>query len=198
MTSDGPRSICVFCASSRGRDERLLAAAHDFGRLLASRGQRLVYGGGRVGLMGALADGALAGGGEVVGVIPEAMVGRELAHEGITDLRVVESMHERKATMAELADAFVALPGGIGTLEELFEIWTWGQLGLHRKPCGLLDLDGYYAQLLAFLGHAEASGFIGADTMRLLVVERDPERLLAELASRHVPPAPRLLDRAAT
>jgi uncharacterized protein (TIGR00730 family) len=198
MTSDGPRSICVFCASSRGRDERLLAAAHDFGRLLASRGQRLVYGGGRVGLMGALADGALAGGGEVVGVIPEAMVGRELAHEGITDLRVVESMHERKATMAELADAFVALPGGIGTLEELFEIWTWGQLGLHRKPCGLLDLDGYYAQLLAFLGHAEASGFIGADTMRLLVVERDAERLLAELASRHVPPAPRLLDRAAT
>ena len=198
MTSDGPRSICVFCASSRGRDERLLAAAHDFGRLLASRGQRLVYGGGRVGLMGALADGALAGGGEVVGVIPEAMVGRELAHEGITDLRVVDSMHERKATMAELADAFVALPGGIGTLEELFEIWTWGQLGLHRKPCGLLDLDGYYAQLLAFLGHAEASGFIGADTMRLLVVERDPERLLAELASRHVPPAPRLLDRAAT
>ncbi len=198
MTSDGPRSICVFCASSRGRDERLLAAAHDFGRLLASRGQRLVYGGGRVGLMGALADGALAGGGEVVGVIPEAMVGRELAHSGIPDLRVVASMHERKATMADLADAFVALPGGIGTLEELFEIWTWGQLGLHRKPCGLLDLDGYYAQLLAFLAHAEASGFIGADTMRLLVVERDPERLLAELASRHLPPAPRLLDRADT
>ncbi|HET9766272.1 MAG TPA: TIGR00730 family Rossman fold protein, partial [Thermoanaerobaculia bacterium] len=178
MTNPGPRSICVFCASSRGRDERLLAAAHDFGRLLASRGQRLVYGGGRVGLMGALADGALAGGGEVVGVIPEAMVGRELAHSGVPDLRIVGSMHERKATMAELADAFVALPGGIGTLEELFEIWTWGQLGLHRKPSGLLDLDGYYAQLLAFLGHAEASGFIGADTMRLLVVERDPERLL--------------------
>jgi uncharacterized protein (TIGR00730 family) len=198
MTSGGPRSICVFCASSRGRDERLLGAAHDFGRLLAGRGQRLVYGGGRVGLMGALADGALAGGGEVVGVIPEAMVGCELAHSGIPDLRVVGSMHERKATMAELADAFVALPGGIGTLEELFEIWTWGQLGLHRKPCGLLDLDGYYTQLLAFLGHAEASGFIGAETMRLLVVERDPERLLEELARRHVPPAPRLLERADT
>ena len=196
--SRGPRSICVFCASSRGRDEGLLDAAHAFGRLLASRGQRLVYGGGRVGLMGAVADGALAAGGEVVGVIPEMMVGRELAHEGVTELRVVGSMHERKATMADLADAFVALPGGIGTLEELFEIWTWGQLGLHRKPCGLLDLGGYYSRLLDFLAHAHESGFIGADTMRLLVVERDPQRLLEELATRHLPALPRQLDRAST
>jgi len=196
--SGGPRSICVFCASSRGRDERYLDAAHAFGRLLAKRGQRLVYGGGRVGLMGALADGALAGGGEVIGVIPEMMVGRELAHEGIGDLRVVGSMHERKATMADLADAFVALPGGIGTLEELFEVWTWGQLGLHRKPCGVLDVGGYYSRLLDFLAHAHDSGFIGGDTMKLLVVERDPERLLDELASRHLPAVPRQLDRAST
>jgi uncharacterized protein (TIGR00730 family) len=192
------RSVCVFCGSSPGRDARYLAAAGAFGALLADRGHRLVYGGGRVGLMGALADGALARGGDVVGVIPEMMVGRELAHPRLGELRVVGSMHERKATMADLADGFVALPGGIGTLEELFEVWTWGQLGLHRKPCGLLDVDGYYSGLLEFLGHAESSGFIGGDTMRLLVVERDGETLLDSLARRPLPAMPRHLDRERT
>src|SRR5581483_9836985 len=141
-------SLAVFCGSSSGNDPRHAEGARDFGRLLAEHGIAIVYGGGRVGLMGALADAALAAGGRVVGVIPEALVARELAHPGLSELRVVASMHERKATMAELADAFVALPGGIGTLEELFEVWTWGQLGLHRKACGLLDLHGYYTSLL--------------------------------------------------
>jgi len=198
MTSDGPRSICVFCASSRGRDERLLAAAHDFGWLLASRGQRLVYGGGRVGLMGALADGALAGGGEVVGVIPEAMVGRELAHEGITDLRVVESMHERKATMAELSDAFVALPGGLGTLEEFFEVLTWAQLGLHRKPCGLLNVSGYFDGLLTFADHAAAEGFVRREHREMMFVADTPVVLLDRMARHQPPVVEKWIDRAAT
>ena len=186
--SGGPRSICVFCASSRGRDERYLEAARAFGRLLAKRGQRLVYGGGRVGLMGALADGALAGGGEVIGVIPEMMVGRELAHEGIGDLRVVGSMHERKATMADLADAFVALPGGIGTLEELFEIWTWGQLGLHRKPCGVLDVEGFFAPLVEFLDRQVEAGFIHPTYRAMLTVASAAEELL-DAFSAYKPPA---------
>lgn len=177
-------SVCVFCASSPGREGRYLAAARNFGALLASSGRRLVYGGGRVGLMGALADGALAAGGTVVGVIPDMMVGRELAHGELSELQVVGSMHERKATMADLADGFVALPGGIGTLEELFEVWTWGQLGLHDKPCGLLDVDGYFGGLLAFLDHAGEAGFVGEETRHRLLVDRDPTRLLAAMADR--------------
>ena len=137
--------------------------------------------------MGALADGALAAGGTVVGVIPTMLVERELAHQGLSELRVVTSMHERKATMADLADGFIALPGGIGTLEELFEVWTWGQLGLHDKPCGLLDVDGYFGGLLEFLAHAGEAGFIGAETRRRLLVERDGERLLAALDERSSP-----------
>ena len=187
-------SICVFCASSSGRDGEFLSAARDFGRLLAERGHRLVYGGGRVGLMGALADGALAAGGNVVGVIPEMLVRREVAHESLGELRVVASMHERKATMAELADAFVALPGGIGTLEELFEVWTWGQLGLHSKPCGLLDLDGYYEGLLAFLRRAAAGGYVAAETLGLLVVESEGRRLLDALGHRRLPHLPWRLE----
>jgi uncharacterized protein (TIGR00730 family) len=191
-------SICVFCASSSGRDGAFLAAAREFGRLLAERGHRLVYGGGRVGLMGALADGALAAGGNVVGVIPETLVQREVAHEGLQELRVGASMHERKATMAELADAFVALPGGIGTLEELFEVWTWGQLGLHGKPCGLLDLDGYYEGLLTFLRRATEGGYVAAETLGLLVVETEGRRLLDALETRRLPRLPRRLDREET
>ncbi|HEV8631805.1 MAG TPA: TIGR00730 family Rossman fold protein [Thermoanaerobaculia bacterium] len=187
-------SVCVFCGSSAGRDPRYLSAARAFGATLAAGGRRLVYGGGRVGLMGALADGALAAGGTVVGVIPEPLVGRELAHQNLSELRVVASMHERKAQMAELADAFVALPGGIGTLEELFEVWSWGMLGLHRKPCGLLDVAGYFAALLTFLRHAEASGFVPAAAVQLLVVDGDAERLLAEMAARSLPLLPRQLD----
>ena len=130
--------------------------------MLVAEGIGVVYGGGQVGLMGVLADAALAEGGEVIGVIPQALVDREIAHRGLTDLRVVGSMHERKALMAELSDAFVALPGGLGTLEELFEVYTWAQLGLHRKPCGLLDVEGYYAGIAAFLEHAVEERFVCA------------------------------------
>jgi hypothetical protein len=145
------RSICVFCGSSPDVDELYMASAREMGRLLASQGLRIVYGGGRLGLMGALADAAVAAGGDIVGVIPGALVDKEVAHRGLSELRVVASMHDRKALMAELADGFVALPGGIGTLEEFFEIWTWGQLGLHHKPFGLLNVGGFYDPLLAFL-----------------------------------------------
>src|SRR6185503_14872599 len=143
--------LCVFCGSSPGHDPAYGAAAAQLGRVLAERGIGLVYGGGRVGLMGILADAALAAGGEVIGVIPQALLDREIGHRGLTQLRVVDSMHSRKALMGDLADGFIALPGGIGTLEELFEVWTWAQLGLHRKPCGLLDANGFYAPLVDFL-----------------------------------------------
>src|SRR5438876_640209 len=145
------QSICVFCASSTGRDPAFAASARSFGALLACEGITLVYGGGHVGLMGALADACVGAGGRVVGVIPCALWDREVGHRGLSELHVVETMHERKAKMASLADAFVALPGGLGTLEEIFEVWTWGQLGIHTKPCAFFDVDGYYAPLLAFL-----------------------------------------------
>lgn len=145
------RSVCVFCGSSPDVDDLYMASAREMGQLLAVSGRRIVYGGGRLGLMGALADSAIAGGGHVIGVIPNALVEKEVAHQDLTDLRVVASMHERKALMADLADGFIALPGGIGTLEEFFEIWTWGQLGLHRKPFGLLNVGGFFDPLLAFL-----------------------------------------------
>jgi len=154
------RSICVFCGSSPDVDELYLSSAHEVGRLLASMGIRLVYGGGRLGLMGALADAAVAAGGDIIGVIPGALVDKEVAHRGLSELRVVASMHERKALMAELADGFVALPGGIGTLEEFFEIWTWGQLGLHHKPFGLLNVGGFYDPLLAFLDQLAERRFL--------------------------------------
>ena len=139
------RRVCVFCGSNVGRDPAYRRLTESLGRTLARRGVGLVFGGGRVGLMGALADAALAAGGEVIGVLPKALMEREIGHRGLTELRIVGSMHERKALMADLADGFVALPGGIGTLEELFEVWTWAQLGLHAKPCGLLDTDGFFA-----------------------------------------------------
>ena len=148
------RRLCVFCGASPGRDPAHAALAREVGAALAGRGIGVVYGGGRVGLMGALADGALAAGGEVIGVIPRGLVERELAHEGVTDLRVVESLHERKALMASLSDGFVALPGGLGTLEELAEAMSWAQLDLHDKPCGVLDPTGYFEPLLNFLDRA--------------------------------------------
>src|SRR5579875_1121481 len=147
------RRLCVFCGSSPGHDPRYLATARAVGERLARAGLGIVYGGGRVGLMGALADAALAAGGEVIGVIPHALAARELAHQGLTALHVVATMHERKARMSELADAFLVLPGGLGTLEELFEVWSWAQLGVHRKPCGVLDVAGYWQPLLALVEH---------------------------------------------
>jgi uncharacterized protein (TIGR00730 family) len=159
-------------------------AARAFAKAAAARDLRIVYGGASVGLMGALADAALEAGGEVVGVIPRSMVEREIAHRGLTQLHVVETMHERKAMMADLADAFVALAGGLGTLEELFEIWTWGMLGIHRKPYGLLDTNGYYTPLSAFLDHARDEGFVRPAQRAMLVVDRDPARLIDALVPR--------------
>ena len=183
------RSIALFCGSSPGRDSHYRSAATGFGRAVAARGLTLVYGGGAVGLMGAAADGALASGGRVVGVIPRFLLDREVGHAGLTELVVVPSMHERKAEMAERADAFVALPGGVGTLEELFEIWTWTLLGLHAKPCGLLNVDGYFDPLLGFLDRTVAEGFVAAADRARLQVGDDAEELLDRLAS--APPAPR-------
>ena len=181
------RSICVFCGASSGNDPRYATAATAVGEGLARRGIQLVYGGGRLGLMGAVADGALAAGGRVVGVIPRGLVDRELAHTGVSELRVVETLHERKAVMAELSDAFIALPGGLGTLEELAEVLSWAQLDLHTKPIGLLDVGGYFAPFEAFLDHAVAEGFIAERHRRLLLVDDDLDRLLAAFAEWRAP-----------
>ena len=181
------RTLCVFCASSAGTDPAFTAAARDFGALLAREGIALVYGGGHVGLMGVLADGCLSAGGRVVGVIPRALWEREVGHRGLSELHVVETMHERKALMASLADAFVALPGGLGTLEEIFEVWTWGQLGIHAKPCGFLDVNGFYAPLLAFLDRAVECGLIRPQHRAMALVDDDPQMLLRRLA-RYEPP----------
>ncbi|WP_242395149.1 LOG family protein [Anaeromyxobacter oryzisoli] len=188
------RRICVFCGASGGRAPVHLEAAHAAGRTLARRGLALVYGGGSVGLMGAVADGALDAGGEVIGVIPRALQLRELAHPRLTSLHVVRSMHERKAKMAELADGFVALPGGLGTLEELAEILTWAQLGLHRKPCGLLDVAGYYQPLIAFLDHAVAEGFLRPEHRGELHVASDLAALLDAFERYAPPPVERWID----
>jgi uncharacterized protein (TIGR00730 family) len=175
------RRVCVFCGSNPGARPAYADAAEALAGTLADRDIGLVYGGGAVGLMGRVADAMLERGGEVVGVIPQSLVDREIGHRGITELRVVATMHERKALMAELSDGFVALPGGIGTLEELFEVWTWGQLGLHAKPCGVLDVDGFYAGLTGFLDHATAEGFIRAPHRAALLSDTDPAALLDAL-----------------
>ncbi len=185
------RALTVFCGSHTGHDPAFLNAARAFGSLLARAGIALVYGGAQRGLMGALADAALAGGGQVVGVIPRQLVAAEVAHQGVSELVIVETMHERKAVMAARADAFVALAGGLGTLEELAEIWTWAQLGLHRKPMGLLDTNGLHGPLLAYLDGLVAAGFVHESHRRLLVVDDDPERLLAALSAPRDFPAPK-------
>ena len=179
----GLASVCVFCGSSAGARPSYAAMAEALGRELAERGARLVYGGGRVGLMGVVADAALAAGGEVVGVIPQHLMDREVGHLGVTDLRVTSSMHERKALMAELADGFVALPGGFGTLEELAETLTWSQLGLQAKPFGLLDVEGFYEPLLSFLDHTVAERFVAPEHRALVLAGRDPADLLDRLAA---------------
>jgi uncharacterized protein (TIGR00730 family) len=182
------RRVCVFCGANAGARPAYAAAARELGGALARRGIGVVYGGGNVGLMGVLADAALAAGGAVIGVIPEALVEKELAHAGLSELLVVRSMHARKAKMAELADAFVALPGGYGTFEELCEALTWTQLGLHAKACGLLNVEGFYDPLLAQLERALADGFLRTEHRAILLAETDVDRLLARL-ERFVPPA---------
>ncbi|MFZ1881111.1 MAG: TIGR00730 family Rossman fold protein [Gaiellaceae bacterium] len=173
--------VCVFCGASSGRLPAYADAARAFGTALAGRGLGLVYGGGRVGLMGAVADAALAGGGEVLGVIPQELVDRELAHGGLTELHVVGSLHERKALMAELADGFVALPGGFGTLDELLEQLTWSQLGLHAKPVGLYDVEDYWRPLIALARHATEEGFVRESDLAQIAVGGDAEGLLDRL-----------------
>lgn len=189
------QSICVYCGSAPGRREAYADGARALGRALARRGLRLVYGGASVGLMGMVADAVLEAGGEVVGVIPETLMRKELAHPGLTELVVTRSMHERKTVMAERADGFVALPGGIGTFEELFEIWTWAQLGFHRKPCGVLNVAGYYDQLLAFLDHAREEGLLAPSVRDVLQVADDADTLLERFASWQPPNVDRWLGR---
>jgi uncharacterized protein (TIGR00730 family) len=175
------KRICVFCGSSVGLRPAFATAARELGGTLAERGLGVVFGGGKVGLMGVLADAALAAGGEAIGVIPEALVAREIGHNGLTRLHVVRSMHERKTLMADLADAFIALPGGYGTFEEFFEAVTWTQLGIHQKPCGLLNVDGYYDALLELLVGAVADGFIREANRSLVLDAPDVSSLLAKL-----------------
>lgn len=174
--------ICVYCGSNPGRIPDYAEAARTLGTTIARSGQGLVYGGAHVGLMGIVADAALSAGGEVIGILPEALRDRELAHTGLTRLEIVSSMHARKNRMADLSDGFVALPGGIGTLEEIFEVWTWAQLGDHSKPCGLLNVGGFYDGLYSFLDHQAAEGFIKPELLKTLIVERDPEVLLEKFA----------------
>ena len=177
------KRIVVFCGSSPGRRPAYVAAAQQLGRLLAARGIAVVYGGASIGLMGALADSALAAGGEVIGVIPGALFPAEIPHAGLSQLHVVSTMHERKALMAELSDAVIALPGGSGTLDELFEMFTWSQLGLHRQPIGLLDVEGYWQPLLGVLDHMVAERFIASEHRDTLLVDSDAPTLLERLAS---------------
>lgn len=182
------KSLGVFCGSHSGRGEIYRTAVAAFAREVARRGLTIVYGGGNVGLMGVVADAALAAGGRVVGVLPRFLMEREVGHAGLSELHLVDSMHERKARMAELSDAFVALPGGLGTLEELFEAWTWMQLGLQQKPCGLLAVGSYFDPLLAFLDRAVEEGFVSSRHRALLKVASDPAVLLSKLASAAVLP----------
>ncbi|WP_421790619.1 TIGR00730 family Rossman fold protein [Hyphobacterium sp.] len=182
-------SICVYCGSNSGTHPEYLAAARAMGEALAERELSLIYGGGKVGLMGAVADACLAAGGRVVGIIPEFLAVKEVAHKGLTELIVVDSMHTRKAEMERLSDGFIAMPGGIGTMEELFEIWTWSQLGQHRKPCGLLDAAGYFDHLNAFLDRMSADGFVNPEHRAMLHRSDDANALLDAFVAYDAPPA---------
>lgn len=188
------QSVCVYCGSSPGARPEYLAAARSLGQLLAESGRTLVYGGGCVGLMGAVADAALAAGGRVIGVIPQSLMDKEVGHRGLTELRIVGSMHERKAMMADLADGFLTLPGGIGTLEEFFEIWTWGQLGLHAKPYGLLNVAGFFGPLLAFLDRLVSERFVKPEHRRMVLVDEDVPSLLARMSAHRAEPLAKWLE----
>jgi uncharacterized protein (TIGR00730 family) len=183
MSTPKPTRICVFCGSSAGKRPAYAEAARATGRALLERGLGLVYGGGNVGLMGVLADTVLAGGGEVIGVIPEALMRREVGHSGLTTLHVVDTMHQRKALMADLSSGFVALPGGLGTYEEFFEVLTWSQLGFHPKPCGVLNVDGYFEPLLDMVAHGVTEGFIRDRHQALVMHDSDAGRLLDRFSS---------------
>lgn len=179
--------LCVFCGSSLGGDPAYKRAAAALGAELAARGIGLVYGGASIGLMGVVADAALEAGGEAIGVLPEALAGLEIAHEGLSELRIVASMHERKAQMAALSEGFIALPGGIGTLEETFEVWTWSQLSIHAKPVGLLNVNGFYDRLEAFLDHMTAEAFVKPVHRNIMLADADPAALIDRLIEADVP-----------
>ncbi|WP_410210780.1 TIGR00730 family Rossman fold protein [Aquirhabdus sp.] len=176
------KNICVYCGSSSGKNSAYVESAKQLADVLVERNIGLVYGGAQIGVMGAVANRMLEQGGRVIGVIPEGLLLKEVAHQGLTELHVTKSMHERKALMAEHSEGFIALPGGIGTFEELFEVWTWAQLGFHHKPCGLLNIAGYYDQLIAFLDHAANEGFVKPPHRELLMVEQDPAKILDRMA----------------
>lgn len=178
------RALCVFCGARPGNEPAHTVVAREVGSLLAKRGIRLVYGGGSIGLMGVLADAVLAGGGEVTGVIPHKLAGKERAHQALTELVAVETMHERKAQMANRCDAFLVLPGGLGTLEELFEVWSWAQLGFHHKPIGILDTHGYFRPLRELMDHVTTSAFMRHADLDLVTFDDDPERLLERLSEK--------------
>jgi uncharacterized protein (TIGR00730 family) len=182
------KRLCVFCGANSGHDPRYAQAAAALGRSIAQAGLGVVYGGASIGLTGAVADAALAEGGEVIGVIPQTLVAREVAHHGLSELRVVASMHERKALMAKLSDGFIALPGGVGTLEELFEVWTSSHLGLHRKPCGLLDVAGFYSSFGRFIDHVQREGFLRDGVRDMLLMAEDPTQMIASMRA-YVAPA---------
>ena len=199
LRQDGQmQGLCVFCGSSRGASPKYAEVARELGEIMVQRGLSLVYGGGNVGLMGVLADSVLRGGGHVTGVIPQSLVDLEVGHHGLPDLRIVDSMHERKALMADLADGFVALPGGIGTLEEFCEVLTWAQLGMHQKPCGLLNAAGYFDGLLAFLDHTVRERFFKPQHRAMVLVDEDAGRLLQRLADYRAPRLDKWIDRDAT
>lgn len=189
------KKICVYCGSSSGKRPEYIESANRLAKMLVEQDIGLVYGGASVGIMGVIADAVLAGGGEVIGVIPQSLVDKEVSHSGLTELTIVKSMHERKAIMADLADGFIALPGGLGTLEELFEILTWSQLGLHTKPCGLLNVDGYYDKLCGFLDHAVEEQFVKTLHREMLLIEETPEKLLVVMQDYHPPLVDRWIDR---
>ncbi|GHB19822.1 cytokinin riboside 5'-monophosphate phosphoribohydrolase [Pseudovibrio japonicus] len=191
-------SICVFCGSSTGKRPEYETAARLLGTEIAKRGNRLVYGGAEVGLMGIVADAALEAGGEVVGVLPEALAVKELAHKSLTSLHIVGSMHERKAMMADMSDAFVALPGGLGTMEELFEVWTWGQLGYHKKPCALYNANGFYGRMLAYLDFIQEEAFMKKTHRDMLVVGDNPAQLLDQIETYEAPSRYKWITRAET
>ncbi len=192
------KSTCVYCGSSPGRLEAYSIAARTLAKALVDRNIKLVYGGASVGIMGMVADTILQLGGQAVGVIPEALARKEIAHKNLSELYITRSMHERKSMMAELSDGFIALPGGIGTLEELFEIWTWAQLGIHDKPCGLLNAGGYFDSLITFLDHAVAEQFVKKAHGSMLIVESDPETLLDRFQG-YVPPViPKWIEKTET
>ena len=189
------KRICIYCGSSPGADPRYVAETKKLGNLLADRNIQLIYGGAHVGVMGALADAVLQAGGRVTGVMPRFLFNKDVAHSNLTELKVVESMHERKMLMAELADAFIALPGGLGTLDEFFEVLTWGQLGLHRKPCGILNIMDYFARLIEFLDHLEQEQFLSRLHRSMILIEHDPNTLLSCLENYKSPNIEKWPDR---